>query len=338
MKTDHSSLTYLKWFAFPVLAFLAAAIPLNLYFEPIAGDLTRIGRWAERDYGWNRQQPSVTVQANGSSVRGPQVLVLGDSFSHPNIWQSLLAESRHLEILSFQYEDVGCVDNWLQWVKEKHYPSANTIVIETVERSFIALFKFRNSCGKLLPKSFEMAEKTVTPVRPQRGLTLDATYLLPTAVNSLHVAIMKVGRVTSGETVNVPLVTNTLFSNRRSDRLLYYSDDDLKLGWSESDIAAAIKNLKRIQADLEARGFRLVVIVVPDKSSVYRPFMADKADNRGFPDIFRQLQVARVNNVDLLGFFREEASETVDLYLPNDTHLSTQGYKLMAAKVADEAF
>jgi lysophospholipase L1-like esterase len=39
-----------------------------------------------------------------------------------------------------------------------------------------------------------------------------------------------------------------------------------------------------------------------------------------------------------LGFFQQAVGKTVDLYLPNDTHLSTQGYKLMASKVADEYF
>jgi hypothetical protein len=37
-------------------------------------------------------------------------------------------------------------------------------------------------------------------------------------------------------------------------------------------------------------------------------------------------------------FFHQQVGETVDLYLVNDTHLSTQGYKLMALKIADEKF
>lgn len=337
MKTDPRSLSYLKWFAFPVLVFFVVAIPLNLYFEPISGDLTRIGHWAERDYGWNLPQPSVAVHANGSAVQNPQILVLGDSFSHPNIWQSYLAESRNLEILSFQYQDVGCVDNWLRWIKEKQYPNVHEVVIETVERSFVPLFRIHNTCGNSIPKLVEIPARMEKPTRPQKGMTLDAGYLLPATGNSLRAA-MSNGRIVSGEVVNVPLVTDKLFSNRRSNRLLYYSDDDLKMAWSEKDMTVAVQNLKRIQDNLALAGLHLVVIVVPDKSTTYRKYMVDEARKVQFLDIYGQLKMAGVNNVNLLDSFQKAVEETVDLYLPNDTHLSTQGYRLMATKVADEAF
>jgi hypothetical protein len=337
MKTDRSSLSYLKWFAFPVITFFAIAIPLTLFFEPISGDLTRIGHWSERDYGWHHPQPTVVVRANGSVIENPQVLILGDSFSHPNIWQSYLAESRRLEILSFQYQEVGCIENWLRWVSEKHYPNVRTIVIETVERGFVPLFRSLNSCAGRAPKSFELAGGNLLPVRSTKGLMLDAGYLIPTAANSIRTALSD-SVVASGEVINVSLSTDKLFSSRRSNRLLYYMEDDLKAGWSEKDMTAAVKNLKRVQDGLAEQGLRLVVVVVPDKSTTYRPYMTDRASRNGYPDIFRQLSSAGVRNVNLLDQFQHAAGEVVDLYLPNDTHLSTQGYKLMASQVADDAF
>lgn len=335
MKTNRTSFSYLVWFTLPVFAFFMIAIPLTMFFEPVSGDLTRIGHWSERDFGWNRPQPAVSVRANGTSILNPQVLVLGDSFSHPNIWQSYLAESRHLEILTFQYQDVACVDNWLKWVVEQHYPNMRTVVIETVERGFVPLLKNLNTCHRRFPKGFELAEKNVTPTRPQKGLMLDAGYLIPTAINTLRAAWSD-GAMTSGEVINVPLSTDNLFSNRKADRLLYLAEDELKMSWSEKDQAAAVGNLKRIQDDLATKGLRLVVIVVPDKSSVYRPYLANEASKIGYPDVFEQLKTHEVNNVDLLSYFQRAVGETVDLYLPNDTHLSTQGYKLMASKIAED--
>lgn len=337
MKTDRSSFAYLKWFTLPVLVFFVTAVPLTLFFEPVSGDLTRIGHWSERDFGWNQPQPAVTVHANGTSITNPHVVVLGDSFSHPNVWQSYLAESRHLEILSFQYQDVGCVDNWLHWVVEQRYPNMRTVVIETVERGFVPLFRNLNTCLRRTPKSFELAEKNVTSTRPQKGLMLDAGYLIPTATNMLRAAWSD-EPMASGEVINVPLSTDRLFSNRKAGRLLYFAEDELKTSWSEKDQAAAVGNLKRIQDDLAKKGLRLVVIVVPDKSSAYRPYLANEASKVGYPDVSEQLKTAGVNNVNLLSYFQYAVGETVDLYLPNDTHLSTQGYKLMASKVADEAF
>lgn len=334
MKTDRSSFVYLKWFILPVFTFFVIAIPLSLFFEPVSGDLTRIGHWSERDFGWNKPQPVVSVRANGPSITNPHVVVLGDSFSHPNIWQSYLAESRHLEILTFQYQDVACVDNWLHYVVEQHYPNMHTVVIETVERGFVPLFKNLNTCPRRTPKLFEVAGKNVTPTRPQKVLTLDAGYLIPTATNTLRAALSN-GLIISGEVINVPLVTDKLFSNHKADRLLYFAEDELKISWSEKDQAAAVVNLKHIQDDLAKKGLRLVVIVVPDKSSAYRPYLANEVSKSGYPDIFEQLKVVGVSNVNLLRFFQQAAGETVDLYLPNDTHLSTQGYKLMASKIAE---
>ena len=337
MKSDRTSFIYLKWFTVPLFIFFAIAVPLTRYFEPISGDLTRVGHWPERDYGWNKPQPVVSIHANGTGIFNPQVLVLGDSFSHPNIWQSYLSELRHLEILTFQYQDVACVDNWLHWVAEKHYPNVHTVVIETAERGFVPLFKNLHICASRTPMSYELAEKNFVPARTQKGLLLDAGYLIPAAINTLRSA-WNVGRVDSSDVINVLLSTDKLFSNRRSNRLLYYAEDDLKIAWSEKDRVAAVGNLKYFQDNLAKIGLHLVVIVVPDKSSAYRPYFANEASKVGYPDIFEQLTSADVNNVNLLGYFQHAAGETVDLYLPNDTHLSTQGYKLMASKVADEAF
>lgn len=335
MKSNRISILYLAWFIFPVITFFVIAIPLSIFFEPISGDLTRIGHWSERDFGWNKPQPAVSVHANGTLISNPQILVLGDSFSHPNIWQSYLAEYRNLEILSFQYQDVGCVDNWLKWAGGNHnYSNVNTVIIQVVERSFVPLFRNLNTCSSSVPKSFEIVEKNLIPTRPLSGLTLDAGYLFPTAANMLRMAWSD-GRIVSGDVTNVSLATSKLFSNRKSNRLLYYTEDEKKLGWSKKDITAAVVNLKRIQDDLAEKGLRLVVVVVPDKSSAYRQYMINEANRDGFPDIFEQLKTAGVNNLNLLSLFQQAVGETIDFYLPNETHLSTQGYKLMASQIAD---
>lgn len=334
MKSDHISFVYLKWFTLPVLIFFVIAVPLSIFFEPLSGDLTRIGHWSERDFGWNKPQPVVSIRANGTSTSNPQILVLGDSFSHPNIWQSYLAESRNVEILSFQYQDVGCVDNWLNWVAEKPYPATKTIVIETVERGFVPLFRNLNKCANRVPKSFEIAEEKLMPIRQKNGLMLDAGYLIPTLINTLR-ATWGDGYMASGDVIKVPLSTGKLFSNRKANTLLYYAEDDNKASWSEKDMVAAVGNLKLIQDNLAKKGLRLVVIVVPDKSSTYRQYFANEVRKNVYPDVFEQLEAGGVNSVNLLLFFQQASGEAVDLYLPNDTHLSTQGYKLMASKVAE---
>ena len=90
---------------------LLAAVGLSMYFKPLSGDLTRIGKWAERDFGPTLMQESPVIRPNAAALTHQQILVLGDSFSHPNIWQSYLFESSMLETLSFEFKDVGCIDN-----------------------------------------------------------------------------------------------------------------------------------------------------------------------------------------------------------------------------------
>lgn len=337
MNSSRASFSYLVWFAIPVFAFFVIAIFLSTLFEPISGDLTRIGHWAERDFGWNKPQSEIEVRENGGAISNPHVLVLGDSFTHPNIWQSYLAESRDIEILSFQYQDVGCVSNWVNWVSEKRHKNVRTVIIQTVERGFVPLFRNLKTCTSRIPKPFDISMKKIISPRQKNGLMLDAGYLLPTAVNLIKAAIDD-GRMVSSGVVNVPLSSDRLFSNRKANRLLYYEEDELKNGWSKVDMANSVAHLKQIQDEFEKINLRLVVIVVPDKSSAYRQFFANEAEQVRYIDISELLNAAGVQNVNLLSSFQHAVGEVADLYLPNDTHLSTQGYKLLAKKVADEEF
>ena len=332
MTPDRSSLSYLAWFFGTVLALLFSAVALSLFFKPLEGDLTRIGRWAERDFGPTYSQPVVRIRANGPFRTAPQVVVLGDSFSHPNIWQSYLAESGGLETLSFQFKDAGCIDNWLNWVVEQNAPSSQTVIIQIAERSFVPTFKNSRTCMRSTPVAEEVTLGNARTKGLMTGVTLDAGYLFQTIANTLRMRWQS-GRISSGEVVNVPLSRSTLFSNRQSDRLLYYAEDDNKKSWTSKDTQAAISNLRRIQDRLAEKNLRLLVALVPDKSTVYRPYMLLEVDKTGYPDMATALANAGINSVDLLRALQQKVVSNADLYLPNDTHLGNAGYQLMASAI-----
>lgn len=334
MKPDRSSLSYLAWFFGTVLALLFAAIALSLFFKPLSGDLTRIGRWAERDFAPSRSQPAGPIRANGPFRAGQQVLVLGDSFSHPNVWQSYFSESGGLETLSFQFKDAGCIENWLNWVIEQNGPGSQIVIIQVAERSFLPVFRNYRTCIRSTPMASEVTINNARTKSLISDVTLDASYLFQTTANTLRMRWQS-GRTSSGEVINVPLSNAELFSNRQPNRLLYYAEDDNKKSWSPKDIHAAIENLTLIQSRLSKNNLRLVVALVPDKSTVYRPYMLVEADKIGYPDIFSTIVSAGINSVDLLGLFQQKVASNVDLYLPNDTHLSASGYQLMGSAIAD---
>lgn len=335
MKPDHNLLSYLAWFFGTVLALLFSAIALSLFFKPLEGDLTRIGHWAERDFAPTRSQSAVLIRANGSFDKTPRVLVLGDSFSHPNIWQSHLAESGGFETLSFQFKDVGCIDNWLNWVIEQKASSSPTVIIQVAERSFVPIFRNDRTCMRSTPLAETVTANTAKAKGLMSGLTLDAAYLFLTLANTLRMRWHN-GRISSGEVINVPLSQSTLFSNSKSGRLLYYAEDDNKKMWSQKDIQMAMSNLKRIQNRLAEKNLHLLVALVPDKSTVYRPYMLAEADKTGYPDISSALVNAGINSADLLGLFHEKVAGNADLYLPNDTHLGGTGYRLMASAIHEQ--
>ncbi|MDI1270357.1 MAG: hypothetical protein PSV40_14825 [Polaromonas sp.] len=331
MKPDRNFVVYVAWFSGTALVLLLAAIGLSLFFKPLSGDLTRIGKWPERDFGPTLLQSSPVIQANGPLLTHQQILVLGDSFSHPNIWQSYLFESSKLETLSFEFKDVGCIDNWLNWVVAQTASDVRTIIIEVAERSFVPVFRSDRRCASSTPLASAAPDKTrSTSLIP--GVTLDAFYLVQTAGNALRIR-WQAGSINSGEAINVPLSNANLFSNIQANRLLYYAEDDSKKTWTQQDIAAAVENLKNIQNRLGK--LRLVIVVVPDKSTVYRSYMLRAAATAEYPDIFSSIAAAGVDSVDLRNLFQKNVANTIDLYLPNDTHLSPSGYRIMASAIAE---
>lgn len=331
MKSDRNSVIYIACFLGTAAVLFGVAIGLSLFFKPLSGDLTRIGRWSERDFGPTRVQSPPAIRANGPLLTDQQILVLGDSFSHPNIWQSYLYESTKSDTLSFEFKDVGCIDNWVNWVVSQTALASKEVIIEIAERSFVPVFRNDRVCISGVPVASKATDKMPSAGLMQ-GISLDAIYLLQTTGNTLRMR-WQAGRINSGEVVNVPLASPDLFSNRKAKRLLYYAEDDNKKSWTQQDITMAIETLKKIQNRLGK--FRLVVVVVPDKSTVYRPFVLGASDQSGYPDVFSALATSGVNSVDLLNLFREKVTTNIDLYLPNDTHLGPDGYRLMGAAIAE---
>lgn len=332
MRLDRNFVSYLGWFFGTALLLLVVAVGLSIYFKPLSGDLTRIGKWAERDFGPTLFQEYPAIRANDSELTNQQILVLGDSFSHPNIWQSYLSTSSKLNTMTFEFKNVGCIDNWLNWIDSKKAASnLQTVIIEVAERNFVPVFRSVKRCAASTPVASDTSKKT-RPSGLMPVITLDATYLLQTLGNA-ELLRWQEGRINSGDAINVPLSNASLFSNRWSKRLLYYAEDDDKKSWTQIDISTAVENLQKIQKRLEETQF--IFVIVPDKSTVYRPYMLDASVYAEYPNLYPFFKASGVNLIDLRTLFEKNVASTTDLYLPNDTHLSPSGYRMMASAIAD---
>jgi len=323
-----------------VIAFLATVIAfsaffgaLSVYLEGPSGDLARLGHWPERDFGWHSQQPPVFRRANGSAVPAPRILVLGDSFSRSNLWQSFLS-SGDGEIQSYYYPEVGCISNWAKWASRKPYRSSTTVLIETVEREYVVRFAYLRFCAASKPRAFELAAGPFQAERSFLPLTTDVAFLWETAMNASRSSGPQ-DRFVSGPVVNLGLTTGRFFSNRRSDRLLFYREDEDKRLWTQEELDAAAKNLKDIQQRFERAGVHMVMIVIPDKSTTYGPWLRSRPKQGQYQTIMAGLAAGGVHAIDVLAEFRRKLPGTVDLYYPDDTHLSPTGYRLLASAIAE---
>jgi hypothetical protein len=320
------------------LAFAALYLGEAAWLQPLNGDLTRIGHWPERDYGWNATNPPVQPLPNALRA-DTNLVVLGDSFSELNLWQSFLQQARpDVRAVTFDYNDI-CPEQLPQLLDAQGL-QISKLVLETVENSFI--YRFDGAlCSRalhpeqLLPRQFPLdARYGARRPRHLRQAPQDLEWMLATNLNLLRLALWP-RRDVVGYTANVQLARSDLFSSDRPGRLLFLGGDLVRAGWSPSDLDRAAAALHQLQAQLAARGVALQVVVVPDKSTAYR-HQFDYARLVGAPiDWAAFFARQHLPAIDLeRDFTRSIDAGAVDFYLPNDTHLSLQGYRHMAANIA----
>lgn len=329
--------SYLVYFSATVIAVLVLTVALGLAFEPflpLVGDLTRVGNHAEKDFGWTAPQPPIRVLANGPAMTDPDILVLGDSFSRSNFWQSVATAESRQRIQSFEIARVGCIDNWLAHALK--HPTAKTIVIESVERSFLSNFRDLPACATTQPKPFEIGAWTTAAHQSAWPPEWHIARTFKVSLNTLAMQWRPTAILRDDQVVNAPIERSCArFSNRRADRLLYFSQDEEKYRWKQEELARAIANVLRMQKSAEQHGKKFVLMLVPDKLSAYYPCLPDaqkSALGKG-QDLTAALIAAGIHTPDLLGAFRSNINRIEDLYRPNDTHVSEAGYILMAGQM-----
>ena len=108
---------------------------------------------------------------------------------------------------------------------------------------------------------------------------------------------------------------------------------------SPGDIFDAIISFRD---DLSKRGIRLLVVIAPNKASVYPEMLAARAGAAGAPinpvtrDVLTELDQAGVEVVDLFEVYRQarQSPDNPACYLAQDSHWSSVGMRLAAEAVA----
>ncbi len=324
---------YIKYFLSTALIIIFFFFVLGLFLQPLNGDLTRIGNYSENDFGWNARQPQIAVKGSVHEIT-PDVIVLGDSFSAGNIWQSVVMEKRGGNILTFPWKNPNALEYLVTSLK-KTYPTTKYLVIETVEREFIPRFNTpQNLTGNQKEKPVIITPYKTASIRDTSTLhpMHDPVYAIQATVNSLK-KNDKTSR--SGLTIITPLNRKGLFSNRKSDLLIYYTDDDRKKNWNYDEIEKAVANIRRLRDLAERSGITLIMVVVPDKSTAYGQFFKSAQFRYPQPDVWAELDKQGVAQVNLKKILIPAVGYTQDLYYPNDTHLGVKGFTLMGEAISN---
>jgi hypothetical protein len=328
-----------------ILSGLLALAGLSFYVQPLEGDLTRMGGYAERDFGNNipRQLLAGDIVLSNAYDKYYDVVVIGDSFSRSGLWQSYLRQKTGYSFTTLHWDNAS-----LETVM------ANPIFKQSPPKLVIAEIGVRD-----LPFRFAGQKAECVSEPPEKFVKGAPLAFVETPVEFVDVSRPTVPRledinmkfalfflenkllriVFHGRFDNVksyPLTRADLFSNRKSDEILLLQTwFDEKL-WTEAEISNAICRTLDLQARVQANGKTMFILLpIPGKNTAYAKYIA-KPDFANTESTNQAWAVAPIN-APRLDKMLEKAIDSgeKDVYLPNDTHFGTRGYQLAAAAVVD---
>ena len=299
-------------------AIISALLVWTLFTPAPYGDLTRIGRLSETQFGW-RHDPPVVDPAHLRAVPLDQadILVLGDSFSMTYRWQAALVQAGY-KVSTTYWGQVGymCGD-FTDWVRREGF-KGRMVIVESVERAFDERMRRSEQCSRMVERRLELkTEPFLGPLtqKPAPGLNWAAKLTTgPITWLDTRKAMRAQGDTQHGDETLVRIVPDGCkqFSNLACDRVPFFKED-IDNGPLTAQTFERMQRLTVANPSLD-----LLWMIIPNKTTVYldpqhsAPFVAlMKANPALGPDLFTWAQEARFN--------------TRDFYFPNDTHLSMLG-------------
>ncbi|OGS92807.1 MAG: hypothetical protein A2061_03650 [Gallionellales bacterium GWA2_59_43] len=323
-------MAHAKFFSILVSVAVLAYGAIGFYFLPWAhfqGDLTRMAQLPETLFGWRQPQPSLAPELfQQASWQQADILVIGDSFSAPRVWQSVLAQ-RGFKVRTELWGSVqGICEDFVPWLRKQGY-AGKYVVFERVEHSLAGDIPKSLACRHMLTHgsapdgpvappvaSFDPNEKNYTGrlsvgIRTWLNvLKYEHDFSDPALISWSLSNGVKMSRLEQG---------CSLFSHQRCKDVPFLGEDRTDDLGDET-----LKGMAGLNARLA--GITPIWVIVPNKSTAYlypEKHFWDKAERQlGAPNILREVRQAIVQ-------------KTMDLYPGNNTHFSTTGYLLLGNAV-----
>jgi len=311
---------YAKLFSLLVVSIIGLYGAVGFYFLPLAGfegDLTRVGMLPESMFGWTKPQPAVDpILLRSASWQEADVLVVGDSFSAPRIWQTVLVK-RRLKVRTESWGGLPAIcEDFDEWLKNIGF-KGKYVLLEIVERNTEGTLSKSINCKKT--NYFIRGEGRVSPPaltvnRTTRNLSGRLSVGIQVYLNALRYTVWNVKpSFQASKDVHVEQVANgcSLFSHLRCNQVLFFNNDRV------NDMG------DNILSDMATISHRIslaepVWVIIPDKTTTY--LHPEKS--------FWNHAESKLDAVNTLAGFRHALMEKkpVDFYFANNTHLSTVGY------------
>lgn len=323
------------------LALVAGAYGLSWWLQPVYGDLTRIGGYAERDYGWNvpmREFSPLAATWGGTGYEQQvDLLVLGDSFANlrPHMqWQNWLAMQT----------------GWRIHTLDKHHVDIDALVASPTFRAHPPRVVIWNMIERDLQTEGQGSDSRcathVSPPRPDAlplrpTSTIHSAFTRPLGLDGINPGFARTwlwkhllrngAGISSGDSLLVQLNRSDLFTSRLAGGLLIYRPDLYKRNWRDTDLDRTRCRFAAIAARFEGNGMtRFFTALAPDKSSAYRPWLVNPelVPESRLPALMHDFPVpdARLDLALAKAITRGER----DVYMPDDTHWGSTGHAIAA--------
>ena len=290
------------------------------------GDLTRIGRLSEREFGWTAPPPKVDpALLKGTPVDQADIMVIGDSFSMTFRWQSKLVAAGYRVSTTYwgQYENALCGD-FDQWIQRSGF-KGKLIIIESVERLLGDRTKDSMKCQKMrmpydaMPHPLVKPDETVPDPSPNWNVQFMTG--VTTYYNTWKAKKSATDTYFDWNTWVRPVPNGCkYFSHHACDKMPFFAED-------EDNGPLTLAHLEWMKNFTQAHSaIPIMWMVIPNKTTVYL-----KPDySKDFETGFRE---SKLTGPDLYAFTREKHTQVRDFYFSNDTHMSMHGQLLLGDRM-----
>ncbi|AMM23822.1 hypothetical protein [Variovorax sp. PAMC 28711] len=312
------------WLGLFLMAFgvLFANLMVTLSTQPAHGDMTRIAKISEREFGWRSTPPPIAMaDIVNAPIQDADVLIIGDSYSMFFAWQSVLVKAGY-RVATTHWDNIDAIcDDFGPWLRRSGF-AGKLVLFESVERVMPQRISNAQAC-KAMRRPF-----TAVPIPPSSPSAAAPDFKVNwngTVFSGLEVwrNTQRIRYMGKNDVVfNVPRYGDSVFaanvpdgcaqfSNRMCEHGLFLMHDRQfrELTIDDAEFLAQIRD--------RAAPTKMLWMVIPNKTSVY----LDAEHAKQFERRANELAIGP----DLFSMARVARREVVDLYWPNDTHWSMQG-------------